>query len=262
MQLMDPQTVIASRGRILYDASRLRKPDDELFSVQSWTEMGSVERMAGGRGSIAILRRDEQRWVLRHYRRGGMVAKVSQDRYVWRGEARTRSFAEWRLLARLRELDLPVPAPIAARYVRAGWTYTADLITELLPNVETVARLVAHSSLEPDRWRKIGRTIAAFHAHGVQHADLNAHNILLTRPDPDADPPQTSGLAPPAYLLDFDRGRIRERGAWERQVLSRLRRSLEKVSREAHDKPFDEKQWRWLMEGYEEGERRTADGGR
>lgn len=48
---------------------------------------------------------------------------------------------------------------------------------------------------------------------GVHHADLNAHNILLA--DDGA-----------VYVLDFDRGRIRARGAWENNVLARLHRSL------------------------------------
>src|SRR4029453_11025308 len=63
------------------------------------------------------------RWVLRHYRRGGLIAKLSQDSYLWTGAARTRSFAEWRLLAELRRRGLRVPAPIAARYVRGLFTY-------------------------------------------------------------------------------------------------------------------------------------------
>jgi 3-deoxy-D-manno-octulosonic acid kinase len=56
-----------------------------------------------------------------------------------------------------------------------------------------------------------------FHEHGVQHADLNAHNVLLGR---------DGGV----HLLDFDRGRLRERGAWEDTVLARLHRSLVKVT--------------------------------
>jgi 3-deoxy-D-manno-octulosonic acid kinase len=96
-------------------------------------------------------------------------------------------------------------------------------------------------------WRAVGRTIAAFHAAGVHHADLNANNILL-RTDSAAD---AAGDA--VYILDFDRGRLRARGSWEQQVLARLRRSLEKISAKA-DQSFDESQWGWLIEGYQAGE--------
>ncbi|HEX2493494.1 MAG TPA: 3-deoxy-D-manno-octulosonic acid kinase [Steroidobacter sp.] len=234
-------------GGILYDASRLSKPQDELFDRAHWAAKHALEERSGGRGTVALLLAGGQRWVLRHYRRGGFVAKISRDRYVWTGGARTRSFAEWRLLAQLRRLGLPVPAPIAARYVRRGWTYTADLITELLPDAATLAQAIVQPTLPADQWREIGRTIAAFHAHGVHHADLNAHNILLARAD---EPCARCSVAPPlVYLLDFDRGRIRPRGAWENDVLNRLRRSLEKITRERPNAAFDERAWGWLMEG-------------
>ena len=46
--------------------------------------------MAGGRGSVVFLRDSVRRWVLRHYRRGGAVASLLDDRYLWTGEERTR----------------------------------------------------------------------------------------------------------------------------------------------------------------------------
>ena len=125
-------------GGILYDASRLRKPGAELFDVEHWRAQGSLQEVAGGRASIAVINAAEQRWVLRHYRRGGFIASLSRDRYIFLGEDRTRSFAEWRLLAELRRRGLPVPAPVAARYVAGALTYTADLITEQLPDCRTI----------------------------------------------------------------------------------------------------------------------------
>jgi 3-deoxy-D-manno-octulosonic acid kinase len=257
MPLIEERRVPLSGGCILYDAARVRKADGELFDLAYWSAKGGVERMLGGRGSIAIIRFDGQQWVLRHYQRGGLVAKVSNDHYWWTGEARTRSFAEWRLLAQLYRWDLPVPPPIAARYVRNGWTYTADLITAFVPNMVTLANALLQSGVNADQWRQIGSTIAAFHARGVHHADLNAHNILLRFGD-DALPPAPSpsrGTScwsqPPVFLLDFDRGRIRERGAWEQNVLKRLRHSLEKISIQA-GLSFDESHWAWMREGYEE----------
>ena len=223
-------------GGILYDASRLRKPGVELFDVEHWRAQGSLQELAGGRATIAVVHAAEERWVLRHYRRGGFIARFSRDRYLWLGEDSTRSFAEWRLLAELRRRGLPVPGPVAARYVMGGLSYTADLITEQLPDCRTLADAITGAQLPAEQWSTIGKTIAAFHREGVHHADLNAHNILLEQ-----------AVAPRVYLLDFDRGRIRSRGAWEQDVLARLRRSLQKVKAQRPNAAFGEEQWNWLL---------------
>jgi 3-deoxy-D-manno-octulosonic acid kinase len=222
-------------GGILYDASRSRKPGAEVFDAAYWRSQGSLQEIVGGRASIAIVGTGAQRWVLRHYRRGGFIARFSRDRYLWLGESRTRSFAEWRLLAELRRRGLPVPAPVAARYVRSALTYRADLITEHLPDTRTLADAITGAELPRESWEAIGATIARFHREGVHHADLNAHNILLG-----ADPSQV-------YLLDFDRGRIEPRDAWEQDVLARLRRSLEKIKGQRANVAFGDAQWNWLL---------------
>ncbi len=250
--MTDEQFIATAGGGILYDASRLSKPDEQLFSRSHWASRNALEEIAGGRSSIAVLnvsgagfnsnRSNSDvgvagvRWVLRHYRRGGLIARLSQDSYLWSGAARTRSFAEWRLLAELRRRGLPVPAPIAARYVRGLLTYRADLITELLPGTRTLADTITGHDLPEAGWRAVGKTVGAFHREGVHHADLNANNILLAE-----------NLSQ-VYLLDFDRGRIEARGAWELAVLARLRRSLEKIKGQRADVRFGEQQWQWLMD--------------
>jgi 3-deoxy-D-manno-octulosonic acid kinase len=244
MPLIDEQCICTARGAIVYDASRLRKPDERLLSRNYWSQQDALREVAGGRGSVCFLRTDGGSWVLRHYRRGGLIARLCADRYLWLGAARTRSIAEWRLLAQLRAWGLPVPAPIAAGYVRSGLTYRADLITAEVPSVQTLADAVTGSALPAQRWRSIGQTIAAFHRQGVHHADLNAHNILLSSA---SAPPAES--APAVYLIDFDRGRIRSRGAWEQRVLERLKRSLEKVSRQRPAVHFGADEWQCLMHG-------------
>lgn len=196
------------------------------------TGLADAERPVEG-GSVASP--GGTRWVLRHYRRGGLIAKLSQDSYLWTGADRTRSFAEWRLLAELRRRGLPVPAPIAAHYVRGWLTYRADLITELLPDTRTFADEITGRDAPEAVWRAVGSTIATFHREGVHHADLNANNILLGQ-----DPARV-------YLLDFDRGRIEARGPWEQVVIARLRRSLEKIKSQRVDVRFGEREWQWLV---------------
>ena len=251
MRVIDEQIFTTARGGILYDASRVRKPGDELFERGCWAANNALEEIRGGRGSIAVLRAGDERWVLRHYRRGGWMAKASHDRYLWSGQSRTRSFVEWRLLAELQRQGLPVPAPVAARYVRTGVLYRADLITEQLTGVRTLADSITSAALAQPVWFDVGVTIADFHRRGVHHADLNAHNILLS----------ATRDRPRVYVLDFDRGRIRRRGVWEQQVLNRLHRSLEKVKGRRPAVAFGVAEWGWLMEGYTDSEQRTADSG-
>jgi 3-deoxy-D-manno-octulosonic acid kinase len=205
-------------GAMLYDASRVGQPDAAIFVPGHWGSRGALELMAGGRGSVAFVRAsDAERWVLRHYRRGGLVARFLDDAYLYTGAERTRSFREWRLLRQLREWRLPVPVPVAAGFRRQGLFYRADLLTLELPVRRTLAAALRAAPLPHATWSAIGHCIAKFHRRGVQHADLNAHNLLV-------------GDHTEVYVLDFDRGRIRARGAWEQRVLARLERSLAKVT--------------------------------
>jgi len=272
--VLDERQLQLPGSGILYDALRWRNPAPEMFTHAYWVERGAHQEFTGGRASVSFVRAGDARWVLRHYRRGGLAARVLSDQYLWLGAERTRCFSEWRLLARLVRLGLPVPAPVGARYVRNGVCYRADLITEQLPAAVTLAqaladpvasreagssgsspsRAIAGSSaagagasvpvLDRARWQAVGETIARFHALGVHHADLNAHNILLGQ----------DGAA--VYVLDFDRGRIRPRGSWEAQVLARLQRSLLKIqaAQGLGESVFGERQWGWLMAGYAQRE--------
>jgi 3-deoxy-D-manno-octulosonic acid kinase len=234
-----PETLApTARGAMLYDASRCGQPDERLFDPAHWRARGALEETAGGRGTVAFVRDGERRWVLRHYRRGGLVAKLLGDHYLWTGADRTRAFREWRLLRELRAAGLPVPEPVAARYERHGLFYRADLITAELPTRRTLTHALAAAPLDAATWRSVGACIGRLHAHGVHHADLNAHNLLL---GPDGT----------VYVLDFDRGRIRSRGAWERTVLERLQRSLRKVTADLPPDRFDAAAWAALLGGLE-----------
>ncbi len=232
-----PERVLrTARGAMLYDASRIDQPDEQLLEREYWRSRGALEELPGGRGTVAFVADGDRRWVLRHYRRGGLVATVLGDRYLWTGAARTRGFAEWRLLRQLDELGLPVPRAVAARYVRSGPWYRADLLTEELPSRLTLAQALAAGPLDASTWRSVGECVGRLHARGVRHADLNAHNLVL-------------GESATVYVLDFDRGEIVERGAWEQRVLARLRRSLVKVTQERPPGRFGEAEWHELERG-------------
>ena len=202
---------------------------------------GRIAGQAGqGRGRVLFVDAGNHHWALRHYHRGGLVGRLVADRYFWLGEARTRSFREWRMLARLHAAGLPVPRPVAAGWVRHGPSYVADLATVRIPAAAPLsARLAAG---EPVDWDGIGAVLADFHAAGAWHADLNAHNVLV----------DDKGAT---WLLDFDRGRIRAPGPWQEHSLERLARSLRKIAAEPGAPAFSTASWSVLERGYRERRR-------
>jgi len=200
---------------ILVDAACLRQAECAWFDAGYWGE-SAMPVQAGGRGSAWFLDTPAGPAVLRHYRRGGLVAGLMGDRYWWSGEASARSFREFRLLARLHADGLPVPRPLAARICRSGVWYRADLIVARIPQAETMAERLS-TALGSMPWEQTGQLLARFHRAGVHHADLNAHNLLFDAED---------GL----WLIDFDRGeRRRPARDWAEGNVERLKRSLRKL---------------------------------
>jgi len=224
---------------ILYEDTLLSHADPALFEASTWAGAPVAPGYSGGRGATLFIEHEGQRWVLRHFHRGGTIGRLINDRFLWLGEERTRCFREWRLLAHLQDLGLPVPRPVAARYRRHGLTYTADLLTALIPDVEPFSTRLARGSVAPDVWAAVGQCISRFHRAGVFHADLTAHNLQIDS-------------ANHVFLLDFDRGRVRgDGGNWRQANLARLHRSLTKIS-QGGGLEFTPREWRWLVDGYAE----------
>ena len=226
-------------GAILFDAAVSPQVEHDWFVPQAWRERGALREQSGGRGGVAIIDTPAGECVLRHYRRGGMVAKLMGDHYLWSGAGHTRSFAEFRLLALIASLGLPSALPVACRYVRQGPFYTADLITRRIEHAQTLAQCLAAGQLDGEMAELVGALVARFHRAGIWHADLNAHNVLVTGDQ--------------LYLIDFDRGRQREpSNSWQQANLLRLRRSLLKLGAAAQGEPaFDEQLWKPLIYRYE-----------
>ena len=212
---------------------------EPLFEPQFWAGRGGISPAGGGRGAAWFIDHGTERWVLRHYRRGGFVARLSEDGYLWTGEARVRAFAEYRLLAELAARGMPVPEPVAARYQRRGPWYRCDLITRRIPGAASLSGVLAAAPLADASWSLVGSTIARLHIAGVDHADLNAHNILL----------DGRGAV---SVVDFDRSRVRRPGAWAARNLRRLHRSLAKISAALPEDRFSEEAWRRVLTGYAE----------
>lgn len=228
-------------GHILHDAALAPAPGPEFFDAAHWRSRDAVVDEARGRGAVCVFRCSGRLFVLRHYHRGGWVANLSRDRYWWAGLDNTRAWREFRLLADLYGLGLPVPRPVAARVLRRRLRYSADLVTAYIPDTMPLADRLARDSLPAETWRGIGEVVSRFHAHGVYHADLNARNILL-------------GPAGAVYLVDFDKG---HRADPDPRLmlgnLERLQRSLHKLLRGEPNLHFRSVDWSELLSGYRDG---------
>jgi 3-deoxy-D-manno-octulosonic acid kinase len=228
--------LVVSGPHFMLAAADSEMPNPDWFDAAEWRRAGAVAIETSGRGEVLIVAHGDDTWVLRHYRRGGVVARFIDDHYLWLGAERSRPFREWRLLRELSAAGLPVPSPIAAHVYRTGAIYTADIITSYLPDARKLSWFIAQGRAPQDCWQRIGAMIRTVHDHGVDHPDLTAHNVLLDG-------------AGNTFLVDFDNAQSRPPGAWQRAGMERLRRSLHKVALETGTE-FDSAAWRELEAGY------------
>ena len=228
-----------TNGAILYDRAIINQISDERFAANGWlhAEIVTGKLNSAGRGTTMYVGNVPRQFVLRHFMRGGLVGKLNRDKYLWTGEQNVRSFAEWRLLAKMADFDLRVPRPAAARYRRWGMFYTADIITVRIPSVRPLSEVISEGPQTPEFWAGIGAGIQGFHTVGVYHADMNAYNVQI---DKDGE----------LWMLDFDRGELRQPGPWQQQTLNRLHRSLQKIRSLDPKIHFRTPQWEALLEGY------------
>ena len=215
-------------GAIVFDPALLpQTPLPEWFDAAHWGDAAQLVG-SGGRGAAWFANMPSGAMVLRRYLRGGLVAKISREHYVWRGEQAVRSFAEFRLLQALAAQGLPVPAPIAAAYWRDGRRYRAAILLSRIMDVHSFGHRVLDDAASAP-WTDSGTLIARFHRVGLDHPDLNAHNLLF----------DDGGNG---WMIDFDKAKLRdpdERG-WRRANLARLRRSLDKLARGEQSAQIDQ----------------------
>ncbi|MBF7053699.1 3-deoxy-D-manno-octulosonic acid kinase [Halomonas sp. KAO] len=215
-------TLRTGKFYILYDKDSLCDADQapqigpSTFEPDWWLAQGRVTGQAPGRGASLFLDAGTgEEWVLRPYRRGGMVARFSDARYLWTGLERTRAFREMRLTADLLARDLPVPRPVAANVTRHGLTYEAALLTVRIPGARALASLLENGEADGELLQRVGATIRRFHDTGLDHVDLNARNLLVDK-------------GGKVWLIDLDRCRLRPDGAWKARNLKRLESSVAK----------------------------------
>jgi 3-deoxy-D-manno-octulosonic acid kinase len=208
---------------------------DSAGSLHAWAAAQPQTQRLGGRGAALLLRTDDGAWVIRHYQRGGAIARVLHDRYM---HSRTsRAVAELRVSAAARSRGIATPRVTAAVTYPAGIFYRADLATEYIAaeDLADAAFKPGASSADQRRaaWRATGALLRRCFDEGLQHPDLNLRNILIERTD--------AGTT--AHVIDLDRASIgaavnaRQRD----RMLARFHRSRRKFEHATlHPVPADE----------------------
>jgi 3-deoxy-D-manno-octulosonic acid kinase len=213
---------------------------DHCCDVSFWSESDSVVGSAQGRGTTWFIQLKSMQAALRHYHRGGLFSKLVTDHYVYLTLEKTRSYQEFVLLQQLHQEGVAVPRPIAARVLKKHFCYQADLLSERIPNAKDLVETLQTRKLAESVFRQIGFEIAKMHNAGVNHTDLNIHNILIDKENK-------------AWLIDFDKcDRFTSDTADDakQKNLSRLLRSFEKEKMKSAINWNKAQDWPALLAGY------------
>lgn len=158
--------------------------------------------------------------VVRHARRGGVLAPIRGDRYVWPGRA------PWELETslRLQEAGVRTPDVIAfALYPAGPGLCRCDVATRRLPaGAEFPAAWKGSDAATREALLvAVGTLLRDLRAAGARHADLNAKNLYVAR----------DGGRWHAWVLDVDRVRFHSPNDADvgAQNLARLDRSIRKL---------------------------------
>ncbi len=231
-------TFNVGRESMWFNAHYFKTANPNVFDPAWWQQQGSARSRSGGRGQVHFVADAQGSYVLRHYHRGGLMARLSKDLFLAQPLARTRAMAEFSLLGKLRALGLPVPRACAARRTRFGIWYRADILVEQIPDATDVAALLRQQrALSTEEWNALGRAVRQLHDAQVYHADLNCHNLML----------DTRGKA---WIVDFDKCAFRAGEDWKQANLNRLLRSLRKELRLDPGFRWAEEDWAHFLDGY------------
>jgi 3-deoxy-D-manno-octulosonic acid kinase len=223
---------------IWFDDAVLSESPEVCFDIGFWQNAGKVTGSAWGRGTTWFLQLDKLQGALRHYRRGGLFGKLVKDHYLFCGWKQTRSYQEFQLLKYLAEAGVHVPRPIAARAIRHLFSYQADLLSEKIPHARDLVSILQAEPLSAAMYQCIGREIRKMHDAGVNHTDLNIHNLLCDN-------------CSKVWIIDFDKCCQQSGDKWKRANLDRLLRSFRK-EKNKYDIFWEEQDFNALLAGYQE----------
>lgn len=234
----EPNHVTLIRTPMPIDGLALSSITDQWFDIDYWEEKGSITGSADGRGTTHFIHHQGFDFVLRRYRRGGLIRHVSRDKFVFTGIQNTRPWQELTLHSYMLSKELPVPTAVAGKVTRIGPWYTADLLSLRIPHAQDLHQCLLANVVNEKQWHKTGEVIAQLHNAQVYHHDLNIHNIMM-----DADNK--------IWIIDFDKCGIRQGDKWKAQNLARLQRSLNKELGKYPHYHFRPQDWQALLLGYQ-----------
>jgi hypothetical protein len=178
--------------------------------------------------------------VVRHSRHGGMLAKLTGDRFL----APSRAPYELDVAARLTAEGIRTPEVVAfALYPAGPMLRRSDVATREVPRAKDLA-LALLGPMQAQAKREIlaatARLVVALNRAGARHPDLNLKNVLLA--------PSAADGSLEAWVLDVDRMEFGRRGdpAITDANLARLSRSARKW-RELYGANVEEADLEWLI---------------
>ena len=219
----------------------------ETGSIHTWASVQQGSKALMGRTSAYAIPAaisypgDASHWVVRHYQRGGAAGPILGDRYLRLGTL--RPLRELRASMEAQARGVYTPAVVAGVIYPCGSFYRADLVTEQIPNVRTLAQ-VLFGNQETDRIEPLilaRHVVQSLEEAQVTHADLNAHNILLP----------LDRQASEAHVVDLDRCRIdsNTQSKPNTRMRCRLERSLRKLGAKSKQ-PLTEPEWAAFRTGF------------
>lgn len=173
-----------------------------------------------GRATAYVLRAETQPWLIRHYFRGGSIARVLHDRYFAVGD---RARHELSVSTAARAAGIPTPEVVAGVTYRAGLFSRYDIAFEYLEGARDLAAVLFGGGTPADAdVIKATTLINIMMERGLVHADLNLKNVLIA--------------SQRAYIIDLDRcrlaARVRRREA--DRMRDRFIHSLDKWQKRTH----------------------------
>ena len=195
---------------------------EEECNIHFWKKSSNASLIGEGRSQVYLIEKEDKKYVIKDYYRGGKFRSLLKKNYLYTGLARVRPLLEWSLMLKLLEGGMQIARPIAVHVRRSGIFYQASLITEFIPNTDTFESYLLRGSLDTEIIQAIGKEIKRLHELSVTHPDINTKNILI----------DTSHRV---FLIDFDKSKESQNTFRFNQDISRLIRSIQKLNLEGFE---------------------------
>jgi len=207
--------------------------------AQDPTRLGSSSLVAGwiegGRTRHALIRTGGEAWMLKAYRRGGVLGRWNSTRY-W---GRARFLEELRMAALAEDFGVSTAEVLALIMEPAGLgSVRAWLVTRYLPGVRPLHEYFG-DPVGGQIFYAAGKVVRRMHEAAIDHHDLHVGNIMGSADDDGSH----------AHIVDWDRARARAADSWSPYAnLIRLWRSVEKGR--LRDSRFLHRSLRAFIRGY------------